>query len=51
MLNWGAYELAVAIFEIVRHLRQIRDELHRHNMREDRKLVVKAETGTQTPST
>ena len=35
LLNRLAYEGAIALFEMVRHLRQIRDELRRHNMRED----------------
>ena len=37
VFNRLAYEGAVAFFEMVRHLRQIRDELHWHNMREDEK--------------
>lgn len=43
LLNRLAYEGAVAFFEMVRHLRQIRDELRRHNIREesrDRKMSV-----------
>ena len=35
LLNRLAYEGAIALFEMVRHLRQIRDELRRHNMREE----------------
>jgi len=35
LFNRLAYEGAVAFFEMVRHLRQIRDELRRHNMREE----------------
>lgn len=35
LFNRLAYEGAVAFFEMLRHLRQIRDELRRHNMRED----------------
>ena len=35
LLNRLAYEGAIAFFEMVRHLRQIRDELRRHNMREE----------------
>ena len=37
LFNRLAYEVAVAFFEMVRHLRQIRDELRRHNMREEEK--------------
>lgn len=43
LLNRLAYEGAVAFFEMVRHLRQIRDELRHHNMREEsrgRKMPV-----------
>jgi len=35
LFNRLAYEGGVALFEMVRHLRQIRDELRRHNMREE----------------
>ena len=38
LFNRLAYEAAIALFEMVRHLRQIRDELRRHNMREERKV-------------
>ena len=37
LFNRLAYEGAVALFEMVRHLRQIRDELRRHNMREEKR--------------
>ena len=37
LFNRLIYEGAVGFFEMVRHLRQIRDELQRHNMREDEK--------------
>ena len=39
LMNRLGYEGAVAFFEMVRHLRQIRDELRKHNMREDRKQL------------
>ena len=37
LLIWNriAYEFAIAFFEMVKHLRQVRDELRRHNMREE----------------
>jgi hypothetical protein len=37
LFNRLAYEGSIAFFEMVRHLRQIRDELRRHNMREDKR--------------
>lgn len=37
LLNRIGYEGAVGFFEMVKHLRQIRDELRRHNMREEAK--------------
>ena len=49
-LNWATYELAVAIFEIVRHLRQIRDELRRRNMSNGGGRTVEAELGTTATS-
>lgn len=37
LFNRLAYEGAIAFFEMVKHLRQIRDELRRHNMREEKR--------------
>jgi hypothetical protein len=37
LFNRLAYEGAVAFFEMVKHLRQIRDELRWHNMREEKR--------------
>ena len=43
LFNRLAYEGGVALFEMVRHLRQIRDELRRQNMRETQMLCVEQE--------
>lgn len=54
ILNRLAYEGGVAFFEMVKHLRQIRDELRRHNMREEKRdrkeRELKASGGVQDQS-
>ena len=49
ILNRIAYEFAIAFLEMVKHLRQIRDELRRHNMREEDLLAASEKNEEQSP--